>query len=197
MKSNIKKFSQIVIVSIVTAVMALAMQPAAQVFAMSPADDITPPQVTPLPESDGSRVKQAALAKLFQVEEKTHERQQGLINKADKGANRLSELIARAKENGKDTSNLEKALAVFNTKLGEIRLTFDQTGRLIKQHAGFDDQGKVTDPEIARKTAEDVRKGNQEVRQMLTQAVKALREAGQEFRKANPRPSPTPVANPA
>ena len=68
---------------------------------------------------------------------------------------------------------------------------------MIKQHAGFDDQGKVIDPEIARKTLEDVRKGNQEVRQTLAQAVKALREAGQEFRKANPRPSPTPAANPA
>ena len=31
-----------------------------------------------------------------------------MINKADKGANRLSELIARAKENGKDTSNWKK-----------------------------------------------------------------------------------------
>jgi len=197
MKSNIKKFSQIAIVSMVAAVMALTMQPAAQVFAVSPADDTTPTQVTPLPEGDGSRVKQAALGKLFQVEKKNHERQQGLINKADKGANQLSELIARAKENGKDTSVLEKALADFNTKLGEIRLAYDQTGRLIKQHAGFDDQGKVTDPEIARKTVEDVRKGNQEVRQTLAQAVKALREAGQEFRKANPRPSPTPAANPA
>jgi hypothetical protein len=197
MKSNIKKFSQIAVVAITAAIMASTMQPAAQVFAMSSADDTTPPQVTPMPESDGSRAKQVALGKVFQVEEKNHERQQELINKADKGANKLSELIARAKAKGKDTAELEKALADFNTKLGEIRLAYDQTGRLIKQHAGFDDQGKVTDPEIARKTLEDVRKGNQEVRQMLAQAVKALREAGQEFRKANPRPSLTPAANPA
>jgi hypothetical protein len=197
MKSIKNKFSHIVLVSFVAAAMALSLQPAMQVFAMSPAEDTTPPQVTPLPEGDGSRVKQAALGKLFQVEEKNHNRQQEMINKADKGANRLSELIARAKENGKDTAALEKALADFNTKLGEVRLAYDQTGRLIKQHAGFDDQGKVTNPEIARKTLEDVRKGNQEVRQMLAQAIKGLREAGQEFRKANPRPYPTPAVNPA
>jgi hypothetical protein len=203
MKNNISRFSFISILSSFLAVAILCLQPAVSVFAMSPADDTNPPQAAPLPDTSNppkggaGNLPQAALGKLFKQEQKNHERQQATINKADKAGSRLSELIARAKENNKNTAGLEKALADFNTRLGEIRLSYDQTGRLIKQHSGFDDQGKVTDAEKAKTTLEEIRKGNQEVRQSLTKTVKDLREAGKEYRQANPRPTATPPANPA
>lgn len=109
-------------------------------------------------------------------------------------------MIARAKENGKDTAGLETALAEFNTTLGEARLKYDQTGRIIRQHPGFDDEGKVIEAETARTTLEEIRTGSKEVREIVGGALKSLREAGKAFREANPRPvessSETPTVNP-
>jgi hypothetical protein len=130
------------------------------------------------------------LERLFKLAKKVHENQQKLITQADKIGNRTAELIARAKENGKDTAELETALAGFNQKIGEARLKFDQTGRLIKQHTGFDDAGKAVDPVAAKATLEEIRNGGKEVRQIVGDALKGLRGAGKAFRDANPRPEP-------
>jgi hypothetical protein len=203
MFTKIRITSFISIIAVVLAGAAAIFVPAGSVHAMSPADDTKPPQVTPLPqvpnppEKTGENQRQVALAKIFEQETKNHERQQKVIEKGDKGADKLSEMIARAKENGKDTSGLEKALAKFNIKLGEARLAFDQTGRLINQHQGFDDLGKVTDPEKAKITVEAVKNGNQDVRQILREALKIIRDAGQQFRKDNPRSTSSTASNPA
>ncbi len=192
-----KVVRSITIVSIMVASLVALVIPSGQVFAMSPADDSAPPQTIPLPEGVDEKIDHATLGRLFQREVLNHELQQDAIARADKAGDKLSEMIARAKANGKDTSGLEAALAEFNTKLGEARLIHDQTGKLIKQHEGFDDQNKVTDAEKAKLTLEAVRDGNKEVRQILTQALKSLRDAGKEFRKANPRPTLQPGKNPA
>ncbi len=194
MYTQIKRISLLLVVSVFTAVAAFGLQPASVTHAMPPEDDTNPPLVAPLPDDNEGALKQAALGRVFQREQKNHERQEKAIEKAARGADRTSELIAKAKENKKNTAALEKALATFNTKLGEIRLKFDQTGKLIKQHDGFDDKGKVTDETKAKATVDAVHKGNQEVRQGLAEALEILREAGKAYREANPKPTATPTA---
>ncbi len=203
MLTFIKRFSLMSVISSVIAGTIICLQPAGFVYAMPTVDDTNPPQANPLPDepnppvgNSGNR-QQTALGLQLKRAEKNHDKQQQMINKADKASSRLSELIARAKENKKDTAELEKALADFNTRLGEVRLTHDQTGLLIKQHAGFDDKGKVIDAGKAKTTLEEIRKGNQKVQQTLTQAVKDLREAGKKYKQANPKPTGTPIAKPA
>lgn len=166
----------------ILATAAFNLIPVGSVFASFSADDTTPPQSTPQGEKK-------PLDQVFQAEQKAHEHQGELLTKAATASSKISELIARAKSKGKDTTALEKALADFNTKIGEIRLTYDQTGKLIKEHQGFDATGKVTDREQALKTVEAVHKGNQDVRQSLAEAMKSLKGAGQDYRKANPRPT--------
>jgi len=182
--------TKVILSAVLLASMAFNMIPAGSVSASFTADDTTPPQTTP-------QAEKKPLDQIFKQEQKAHDNQEELITKAVKGSSKLSELIARAKSNGKDTGSLEKALADFNTKIGEVRLSYDQTGRLIKEHKGFDAAGKVTDRELALKTVDEVHKGNQNVRKSLEAAVKALRAAGEEFRKANPRPTQKPTTIPA
>lgn len=193
MITQIRQISLLIVLSVFTAGAMFGLQPAGVTHAMSFSDDTYPPTMSPLSDETDGTIKQAALGRVFQREQKAHERQEQAISKAGNSSERISELIARAKENNKDTSALEKALATFNTKLGEIRLKFDQTGKLIKQHEGFDDKGKVTDETKAKATLDAVHKGNLDVRQGLAEALKGLKEAGKAFREANPRPTTTPI----
>jgi hypothetical protein len=183
------RFSIISILASILSGAVFCLQPTGQVFAMPSADDTNPPQVTPPPEG-------VRLEKLFQREQNAHDKHRETLNKASKTGEKLSEMITRAKENGKDTRSLEKALADFNNQLGEIRLMYNQTDRLIKQHAGFNDRGKLTDTEKARETVKNVREGNQRFRKSLARVLENAKGALQEYRKANPRPTPTEVDKP-
>jgi hypothetical protein len=170
----------------ILATAAFNLIPAGSVFA----DDTTPPQ-------PNQQAEKKPLDQVFKLEQKAHDHQGDMITKAVSASSKMSELIARAKSNGKDTTALEKALADFNAKIGEIRLAFDRTGKLIKDHQGFDASGTVTDREQAVKTVDAVHKGNQEVRQSLAEAVKNLKGVGEEYRKANPRPTHIPGTQPS
>lgn len=182
--------TNVILSAVLLASMAFNLIPVGSVLANAPADDTTPPPSAPQGEKK-------PLDQAFKLEQKAHEHQEEMITKAVKGSSKLSELIARAKASGKDTASLEKALAAFNTQIGEIRLECDKTGKLIKEHAGFDADGKVIDRDQATKTVEAIHKGNQNVRKALTAAVKDLRAAGEEFRKANPRPTEKPASQPS
>jgi hypothetical protein len=176
---------KVLLTAVMLSTAAFNMFPVGSVHAAYTADDATPPQPT-------HQAEKKPLDQVFQAEQKAHERQGEMITKAVSASSKFSELIARVKSNGKDTTALEKALADFNTKIGEIRLAYDRTGKQLKDHQGFDATGKVTDREQAMKTVEAIHKGNQEVRQSLAEAVKNLKSAGEEYRKANPRPTQKP-----
>jgi hypothetical protein len=199
--NKIKKICTLSFATLLLLGLMLFVIPVANVHAQSPADEPLPPVIEPLPDDslpvtgDNGEVKDIVLERLFKRAQAAHENQQKLIAQADKLGNRIAELIVRAKSNGKDTTSLEAALADFNMKIGEARLKFDQTGKLIRQHTGFDDAGKVTDSAVAKTTLEEIRNGNKDVRQTLVEALKVLREAGRAFREANPKPEP--VSNPA
>jgi len=189
-----KRIGLLSLISSLITVSVFCLQPAGQVLAASPADDNAPPQNTaPVDETNPGKTPQEQLQRLFQQEKKNHEKQKDMISKADNAGDKLTELIARAKKNGKETKSMEKSLAQFNARLGEIRLTYDQMEQVIRQHAGFDDKGKVVNAENAKKTVTEIRQGNKEIRQSLVKALKDIGQAGKKNRQQNnPRPASKP-----
>jgi hypothetical protein len=158
--STIYRISSICLLSVLVLGVIFIAAPAGSVFAQSPIVDTPPPPAGNPADEDGGAFRQAALEKLYKRAVANHERQSKMIEQADNIGNRIAEMIARAKENGKDTTALETALAEFNESLGEARLKFDQTDRIIQQHPGFDDEGKVVEAETARNTLEEIRTGS-------------------------------------
>lgn len=93
----------------------------------------------------------------------------------------LNELSAQ----GKDTSKIQAALNTFNSQLEAAQSAHDQAKQILDAKAGFDANGKVTDPEQALETLQSARKSLEEARQILQQAAQDFRQAIQEFRQAN------------
>ncbi len=204
MKTKQKNFKLIGILIIATLLSGIAAaSTSGYVSAMSKADDTPPPQTTPdtdkplLPEEMSEKARELLLTKALNREKSNHEKFENILVKADQAENRISKLIARARENGKDTEDLDQAVAEFNRQLADARLAYDRAGNLIRRHEGFDDSFKVTDMEQAKDTVEEIREVNREVRQILTRAMKTLRDAGEVFREENPRPSTQPANVPA
>ncbi len=104
---------------------------------------------------------------------------------------RIEELIAKAKENGKDVSTLEAALSDYKNAVAASQPLYEQAAQLVETHTGFDANGKVTDLEKARETVKTLGETLKQHREVMGEAAKALNEALKAFREANPR-SPKP-----
>ncbi len=103
------------------------------------ADDGTPPS------GERSRDRGALLERAFEREKDWLARQGDNLAKAEAGADKLAELIEKAKANGIDTSELETALAQFKGQMARAEHTHDEAAAIIDAHAGFNGGGKVTD----------------------------------------------------
>jgi len=81
------------------------------------------------------------------------------------------------KEQGEDVADLEAALDAFEAGVASAQAFYDTASGLLAAHAGFDDDGQVTDREQA---AETVR----EAGRALRDGHRALRDATVNFRRA-------------
>ncbi|MBI2906713.1 MAG: hypothetical protein HYX92_03535 [Chloroflexi bacterium] len=125
------------------------------------------------------------LERRLQVELKVLERGQKALARAGKRADRVQQLIDRAKAAGKDVTNLEAALFEFKADVATARSHYDQAKSILDVRAGFDADGKVTNVDQARET---VRAAAREERQFLRTMRKATRDLGKaikESRQAN------------
>jgi hypothetical protein len=104
---------------------------------------------------------------------------------------RVQELIDRAAANGKDVSAVQVALDAFEAALKEAHPVYESANGIIHSHQGFDENGKVTDPQKAQETVNVMREKLKEIKEAMDGTGKALREAIRAFREANPRPQPT------
>jgi hypothetical protein len=93
-----------------------------------------------------------------ELEQQYHLRQQQLrslnemITRDEHRTAEVATLIARAKAEGKNTAALERALAMYRSKLGAARTAWYTAAATLKTHAGFSDAGKVTNADRARAT---------------------------------------------
>ncbi len=93
--------------------------------------------------------------------------------------------IDELKAKGKDTSALETALANLNSQIQAAQVSHDTAKQILETKAGFDANGKVTDPEQARETLQSARQSMLEAHQTLKQAIQDFRQVAREFRQAN------------
>lgn len=113
------------------------------------------------------------------------------FERSDAFVERVQKLIDRAKENGKDVSAVQAALDDFETALKDAHPIYESGKGIVNSHQGFDNDGKVTDPEKAKETIKAMGEKLKEIKDAMGDTGRALHEALRAFRKANPRPEPT------
>ena len=112
------------------------------------------------------------------------------MGRADELIERVQKLIDRAEANGKDVSAVQAALDAFAAAVKEANPIYESMKGIINSHQGFDDNGKVTDPEKAKETVSSMHEKMLEIKTVMDGTGRALREAIRAFREANPRPTP-------
>src|SRR5687767_3790300 len=75
-----------------------------------------------------------------------------LMGRTDNFVEKAQQLIDRAKENGKDVSAVQAALDAFEDALKVAQPVYESAAGIVNSHQGFDEDGKVTDPEKAKET---------------------------------------------
>jgi len=147
------------------------------------------------PPTEGEKkglVKQR-LENLFDREKSALARQAENILRMDRLTEKAQERIDALKAKGKDVSSLEAALTAFENDLVEINSSHAVAARLIAAHAGFAENGKVTDIETAKDTVQKVHDALMTTRQMMVDAGRAIRQAIREYRGTN---APVPTTQP-
>ncbi|PWH17104.1 MAG: hypothetical protein DDG60_02995 [Anaerolineae bacterium] len=178
MKTHLKKlFLLFTLLSLVW----LAL-PAQTVLAAGPQTPSTPS--TPSPERAKARLEWA-----FANQKLAVERIRINLEYQDEFIAGIEERIAQAKEQGKDVSAVEQALAAYKQALVQAQPYYQQALALVQAQAGFDSNGKVTDLEKARQTVQALAESLKQYRQTLREPLQALREALKTLRPQKTEPS--------
>ncbi len=147
---------------------------------------------TPPPAQPSGQLTNERLEKIWARQQRRYNR----LGHVDQVIDRIQRLIDRATANGKDASGVQSALDAFKSAWKDAQPTYESMKGIINSHQGFDANGIVTDPEKAKETVKDMRDKFQEIKTTLNGTGKALRDAIQAFRQANPRPWTTPTTTP-
>jgi hypothetical protein len=105
------------------------------------------------------------------------------LDNAGEAAVLLQELIADEQADGHDTSILDEALDAFQSSRGTAQDLRDTAAQILNDKVGFDDEGKVVDPQAARETLKSARETMNEARKTMREARQDLREAMREYRQ--------------
>jgi DNA repair exonuclease SbcCD ATPase subunit len=178
MNKIVMLFQKTLLVALAAA-LTLAAVPASTVFAAGAQDPTTPP---------GGQVSNERLEQAWARARGRYERIGSFLDRSDEMIARAEEILTKLEAQGKDTSALETALANFETALEKVKPIHESAGAIIAAHAGFDENGKVTDAAQAQQTLKDLHAKFQEAKEAMDGAGKALREAIRAFRDANRPP---------
>jgi hypothetical protein len=99
------------------------------------------------------------------------------IQKAADGDEKVLGLINMGKTAGLDTSDLSSAQADYQASLANVQTMVDNAKTSMETHAGFDAQGRVTDPTDAKNTLREVVDAIKDARGELKNCVETLRSA--------------------
>jgi len=176
MKTLSMLFKKTVLVALVS-VLALAALPVTNVSASGMSDPENPP-------ADKTQLSGERLERVWVQMQRVYERQGRILDRADEMVERFQELIARFEENGKDVAALQAALDAFDEALKEAHPIYESAKGIINSHQGFDANGKVIDQEKAVETVKDLSGKLKEIREIVREPGRALREAIKAFRDA-------------
>ena len=120
---------------------------------------------------------------------------QQIIDKANQAANKTQGWIDELKAKGVNTSEAEAALTTFKTQIAAAQASYDSAKVTLDAHAGFDNDGNVTDREQARQTILTVSKNARDAHRTLVKAAvdfqKTMRDLLKKYRDnrtATPKP---------
>ena len=169
---------------LVIAALGFMFTPPASAQALAPSTPITPPIPT---QTGGDR-----LERVWVREQAIYNKIGTFLKNIDGRIAHIQELINIAKAKGKDTSTLQTALDNFSKAVNQAKPIYQSTIGIVSAHQGFDENGNVTDRVQALTTVKDLGDKFLEIRQLILEPGKALRDAIKVFRSAN-TPSATPV----
>lgn len=173
------------ILAVLIAVLTVAGLPLTSVLAAAPQDTGTPPKD---PAAQNARLALAYARERLLVE------QIGLtVGNYPTMTQNIQTLIEKAKENGKDVAAVQAAFEAYKAAFEKAKPSYEQAKALVSAQAGFDANGQVTDAEKAKATLKSLSEALKKYKATLGGTPKALREAIQAFRAANPRTPQTPT----
>ncbi len=152
--------------------------------AAGPNDPTPPPAQTQTPDQ--------RLEQIWARQQKHYAR----LGKVDQLIDRVQTLLDRATAKGKDASAVQAALTAFEAAWKNAKPTYESMNGIVNSHQGFDANGMVTDTAKAKETVKDMHDKFLEIKTTLNGTGKALRDAIQAFRQANPRPWTTATPTP-
>lgn len=176
MLNIVSLFRKTVLLALVVA-LALTALPVTSVYASGLNDPTTPP-------ADGTAPTNERLEQAWTRLQRVYNRQGRILDRADQLTARIQNLLERMNENGKDTTALQAALDAFEQGLKDAHPIYESVKGIINSHQGFDADGKVIDHEKAIATLKDLNGKLKEVRQLVGEPGKALREAVKAYRDA-------------
>lgn len=124
------------------------------------------------------------LETLYQREQNWLSVQTNRLTEANTIAAKLQNWINTLTSEGKDTTALAAALATFNGKVATAQTNHDTAAGLLAAHAGFDDNGAVTDRTQAAATVRQAHQALQTAHLTLVGAAVDLRLAVRTWRAA-------------
>jgi hypothetical protein len=149
------------------------------------------------PSAERSRDRGTLLERAFEREKDWLARQSANLERAAGAADKLEDLISRARDHGVDVQDLEAALGRFQRQLDAAEASHAEAERIIAAHAGFNGGGKVIDQEQALETVRDAGAALRQTMETLRGAAHDLRDAVRGWREAHPRPTEVPEATDA
>lgn len=157
----------------------LAILPAASASAAGLADETNPPAR----QVDTSRLE-AAYARLNECY--TH--QTTWMGKAEANIARVQNLINAATARGYDASAVQSALDAFAAAYPNAKAYNEQAAAILAVHAGFDENGTVTDSQPAIETLRSLHTALKTAHDTMNGTGQALKAALRAFRDANKPP---------
>lgn len=171
-------FTKTVLYALIAA-LAVAAMPFSNVSAMSKNNLTTPA---------AGEVSNERLEQVWARQLRAYDRLGKGFDRADRFIAKAQNLIDRASQNGKDVTALQAALDAFEASTKAAHPIYESANGIVNSHQGFDENGKVTDPEKAKETIKSMDEKLKEIRAAMDGTGQALREAIKAFREANPRP---------
>ncbi len=108
-----------------------------------------------------------------------------LLTQAEAVIDRVQALVDKANQKGLDTKAVQAALNAFSTVIPAAQTAHNRGTSILSSHAGFDSNGKVTDPAAAIETTQAMAQVLKDTRLAMNGTGRALRQAIREFRQAN------------
>lgn len=183
-----KIVSVIVLIGMLAGAAALAFPAVVSAQSGQPGSQ-TPTQAAPAqPNQQSAQAKQKVIDRLekeYQREQKAIETQSTRLGKADAFVGKAQQRIDGLKSQGKDVTLLLTALDNFQQMLKAAHADHDSAVAILKAHAGFDANGKVTDIQLARSTVQQAAHLMKQVQQDVRPSMRDLAQAIRQFVKAN------------